>query len=275
MKKKILSLIAVAACAISMIGCGSSSNATSGSSSASGSKSSGTSQVAAIKKKGTINWVTNAEFEPFEYKDGNKIIGIDAEIAQAIADDLGVKLNVNDIAFDSCVPAVSTGKDDFCAAGLTDTPDREKNVDFTNSYFNASQAIVVTKDSKISSRSDLNGKTVGVQQGTTGDTYCTNEKGENDIKVKEVKRYNKPMDAVSDLIAGRIDAVVIDNFPAEKLVSKNSGKIKKLDEALSEEKYAIAVPKGSDLKDEINKVLKKLESDGTLDKINSKYIKTE
>lgn len=270
MKKRIISVIAAITCAALMVGCGSS--ASSGSSS---SGSSSSSAVQAIKDKGTITWVTNAEFEPFEYKDGNEVVGIDADIAQAVADDLGVELECSDIAFDSCIPALTSGKADFCAAGMTDTPDREKNVDFTDSYFDASQVIIVTNDSDIASREDLNDKTVGVQQGTTGDIYCTNEDGSSDINVKEVKRYSKGMDAVSDLIAGRIDAVVIDDFPAEKLVEKNSDKIKKLDEALTEEKYAIAVPKGSDLKDEINNVLSDLESSGKLDEIKSKYIDTE
>lgn len=155
---------------------------------------------------------------------------------------------------------------------MTDTPDREKNVDFTESYYNASQAIIVTKGSDIKSRDDLNGKTVGVQQGTTGDIYCTNEDGSSDVKVKEVKRYPKGMDAVSDLIAGRIDAVVIDNFPADKYVEKNPSKLQKLDEALTEEKYAIAVPKGSDLKGTINEVIDDMNKSGEMDKIVSKYI---
>lgn len=191
--------------------------------------------VAAIKDKGTVVMVTNAEFEPFEFKENDEIVGIDAEIAKKIAEKLGVELQITDIAFDSCVPSVQGGKADFAAAGMSITEDRLKNVDFTDNYFDASQMIIVGVDSDIKSREDLNGKVVGVQQGTTGDVYCTNEKKENDIEVAEVKRYGKGMDAVSDLINGRVDAVVIDNFPADKLVSKNSDKIVKLEEALTEE----------------------------------------
>lgn len=234
------------------------------------------SQVDKIKAAGKIVMVTNAEFEPFEYHDGDKIVGIDVDISQKIADKLGVKLEITDIAFDSCIPSIQSGKADFTAAGMTATEDRKKNVDFSDTYFNASQAIIVKKgDTKIKSAKDLDGKVVGVQTGTTGDTYCTNEKGENDIHVQEVKRYNKGMDAVSDLATGRLDAVVIDNYPAEKLVAKNPDKVEKLSEPLTEEEYAIAVPKGSDLKNTINEVLKDLKSSGELDKIISKYIQAE
>lgn len=228
--------------------------------------------VAAIKAKGKIVMVTNAEFEPFEYKENDEIVGIDAEIAQKIAEKLGVELEITDIAFDSCVPSVQGGKADFAAAGMSITEDRMKNVDFTDNYFNASQMIIVGIDSDIKSREDLNGKVVGVQQGTTGDVYCTDEKKENDIEVAEVKRYGKGMDAVSDLIGGRVDAVVIDNFPADKLVEKNADKIVKLDEALTEEEYAIAVAKGSNLKDLINEVLRELDESGEMADILSKYI---
>lgn len=228
--------------------------------------------VAAIKSNGKIVMVTNAEFEPFEYKENDEIVGIDAEIAKKIAEKLGVELEITDIAFDSCVPSVQGGKADFAAAGMSITEARLKNVDFTDNYFNASQMIIVGIDSDIKGREDLNGKVVGVQQGTTGDIYCTDEDKENDIEVAEVKRYGKGMDAVSDLINGRVDAVVIDNFPADKLVAKNSDKIVKLDEALTEEEYAIAVAKGSNLKDLINEVLAELNENGEMEKIISKYI---
>ena len=231
-----------------------------------------TDQVEAIKKAGKIQMTTNAEFEPFEYKDGDEIVGIDIDLSQAIADKLGVKLEVSDIAFDSLIPSMNAGKADFIAAGMTATEDRKKNVDFSDPYFNASQAIIVAKGSDIKTREDLNGKTVGVQQGTTGDTYCTNDDGSSDVKVKEVKRYPKGMDAVSDLIAGRLDAVVIDDYPAEKLAAKNADKIVKLDDALTEEEYAIAMPKGSDLVDVVNGVIKDLKDSGELNKIIDKYI---
>ena len=221
---------------------------------------------------GAITMSTNAEFEPFEYKDSDKIVGIDVDIANKIAEKLGLDLQINDVAFDSLIMELQTNKCDFVAAGMTVDEDRLKNVDFSEPYFDASQSIVVPKGGAIKSPADLNGKTVGVQQGTTGDKYCTNEDGKNDIKVGNVKRYNKGADAVSDLISGRIDAVVIDDFPATKFVEKNSDKIEKLSDALTVEQYAIAVQKGNTaLLDQINAVLKDLKSSGELDKIIDKY----
>lgn len=269
----VLMLFALGACASENSGTTSEQVSTAGADSSTAESTAETDDaVAAIKANGKIVMVTNAEFEPFEYKENDKIVGIDAEIAQKIAEKLGVELEITDIAFDSCVPSVQGGKADFAAAGMSITEDRLKNVDFTDNYFNASQMIIVGIDSDIKSREDLNGKVVGVQQGTTGDVYCTDEKKENDIEVAEVKRYSKGMDAVSDLMNGRVDAVVIDNFPADKLVGKNADKIVKLDEALTEEEYAIAIAKGSNLKDLINEVLGEMNENGEMAEILSKYI---
>ena len=228
-----------------------------------------------IKAAGKVVMTTNAEFEPFEFKEGDQIVGIDKEIAEKIAEKLGVELEITDIAFDSLIPSLNAGKADFIAAGMTATDERRKNVDFSDDYFNASQTIIVRTDSDISGREDLNDKIVGVQQGTTHDIYCTNEDGSGDITVKEVRRYQKGMDAVADLITGRLDAVVIDDFPAGKLVEKNPDKIMTLGEAMTEETYAIAVPKGSDLVDVVNEVIKELNESGEMDQIFSKYINTE
>ncbi len=231
--------------------------------------------VAQIQANGKIIMVTNAEFEPFEYKDGDTIVGIDPTIAAKIAEKLGVELEIQDIAFDSCIPALSSNKADFCAAGMSVTEDRKKNVDFTEPYFTTQQVIIVPVDSEIAARADLNGKVVGVQLGTTGDLYVTNEDGAHDIAVADVSRYPKGVDAVSDLLAGRVDAVVIDQFPAEKLVAQNPDKIKILDETLTTEKeveeYAIAVPKGSNLVDVINEVITELKDSGELDEILASY----
>ncbi|MEE1114205.1 MAG: transporter substrate-binding domain-containing protein [Eubacterium sp.] len=278
--KKITAAVLSVVCAASLAACGSSAStadtqAASASSAAATSAAAEGNAVDAIKEKGTIVMYTNAEFEPFEYKDGDQIVGIDVEIAQAIADKLGVELQIEDIAFDSLISALTTGKADFVAAGMTATEDRAKNVDFTEKYFDAGQSIIVAEGSDITSREDLNDKVVGVQTGTTGDIYCTNDDGSSDINVKEVKRYPKGMDAVSDLIAGRIDAVVIDNFPAEKLTEKNPDKVHMLDEQMTTEEYAIACPKGSDLTDEINGVIDEMEESGELDEIVGKYISAE
>ncbi len=286
--QKIAALALVAAAAVSMASCAQESAASeesaseesvqssavaSAEDSSSSAQSSEETSVDKIKSSGTLVMSTNAEFEPFEYKDGNKIIGIDVDIANAIAEKIGgVKLEINDVAFDSLTTELQTGKCNFAAAGMTVTPDRQKNVDFSDPYFDATQSILVLKGSSIAKRSDLNGKKVGVQQGTTGDTYCTNEDGTSDIKVGEVKRFNKGADAISDLISKRIDAVVIDDFPAEKFVSKNPDKLLKLKDSLTVEHYAIAVKKGDKaMLDVINSVLKELKSSGKLDKIIQNY----
>lgn len=232
-------------------------------------------ETEAVKAAGKVIMTTNAEFEPFEYKDNDAIVGIDVEIANKIAEKLGVELEIADIAFDSLIPSLNAGKADFIAAGMTATDERRKNVDFSEPYFNASQTIIVAVDSEIATREDLNDKVVGVQQGTTGDIYCTNEDGSSDIKVKEVRRYPKGMDAVSDLITGRLDAVVIDNFPANKLVEKNPDKIKLLEDAMTEETYAIAVPLGSDLLTTIDEVIAELKESGDMDEIVSGYLGEE
>lgn len=277
MKKsvKFLAVCLAAAAMLSMSACNGG-----GTSSGSGSDSSNngvsTSTLDTIKKNGFITMSTNAEFEPFEYKDGESIVGIDLEISQKIADKLGVELKVNDVAFDSLIPEITSGKADFVAAGMTADDERRKNVDFSDSYFDAGQAVIVKKGGDIKAPKDLDGKKVGVQTGTTGDKYCTNEDGTSEIKVGSVERYNKGMDAVSDLIAGRIDAVVIDDFPAQKYVEKNSDKIAKLDDMLTSEQYAIAVKKGNtELTDLINETLKELKDSGDLQKIFDKYLAQE
>lgn len=284
MKKfsKMIAFALAAAMSVSMGAC--SSNSTTAASSAPASSeggssaaspaasSAGSTSLDKIKADGYVTMSTNAEFEPFEYKDGDKISGIDVDIAQKIADKLGVQLKVNDMSFDTLITDLDSGKSNLVAAGMTVTDDRKKNVDFSDPYFNASQAIIVLKGSAIKSRADLNGKKVGVQQGTTGDTYCTNEDGKNDIKVSSVERYSKGVDAVTDLINGKVDAVVIDNFPATKFVDKNPDKIAKLSETLTEEKYAIAVKKGdAEMLKTVNAVLGEMKSSGELDKVIEKY----
>jgi arginine/lysine/histidine transporter system substrate-binding protein len=284
MKKlsKIAAFLLAATMTVSLSACGGSTTASSATSAAASTSASEAASAAAssaapttvdkIKADGFITMSTNAEFEPFEYKNGDSIVGIDADISQKIADKLGVKLKINDVAFDTLVNELVSGRTNFVAAGMTATEDKKKNVDFSDTYFKASQSIIVAKGSAIKGRADLNGKKVGVQQGTTGDTYCTNEKGENDIKVGSVERYNKGVDAVTDLINGKIDAVVIDDFPATKFVEKNPNKIVKLDEALTQEEYAIAVKKGdAAMLKTVNDVLGEMKSNGELDKIIDKY----
>jgi len=259
MKKILTAILAAAVVCTSLFalaGCGNSSKN-------SDSKSSGSSS----SEKGELHMATNASFEPYEYQEGGKVVGIDAEIAQAICDKLGYKLVIDDMEFDAIITAVTSGKADFGMAGMTVTDERKKSVDFTDPYTNAIQAIIVNEsDSKVSSKKDLEGATVGVQLGTTGDVYVT------DVKDAKVERFSKGADAVLALTQNKVDAVVIDNEPAKKFVEQNKG-TKILDEPFENEDYAICLKKGSDLTEQFNKALKELKDDGTVKKIIDKYIK--
>lgn len=222
------------------------------------------------QKKEVLVMGTNAEFPPFEYKENNEIVGFDIEIAKIIAEELGMELKIEDMAFDGLLPALQSGKVDFVIAGMTVTEDRKKNVDFSESYFNASQVIIVKKEgSAVKSKDDLSGKKVGVQIGTTGDAYLT----ENHPDV-EVVRFQKGADAIMELKNGKCDAVVIDANPAKVFVEKNSD-LTLLEEQLTEEEYAIAVKKGSELKAQIDEILQKIKSDGRYDEIYAKYFPEE
>ncbi|MBQ7504814.1 MAG: basic amino acid ABC transporter substrate-binding protein [Ruminococcus sp.] len=221
---------------------------------------------AASDSKEELHMATNAFFEPYEYYEGKKVVGIDAEIADAICEKLGCKLVIDDMEFDSIITAVSSGKADFGMAGMTVTDERKKAVDFTDSYTTATQVIIVPeKDAKVSNADDLAKASVGVQLGTTGDIYVS------DIKGASVERFSKGADAVLALTKGKVDAVVIDNEPAKAFVEQNDG-IKILDEPFEKEDYAICLKKGSDLTAKINKALKELKEDGTIKKIVDKYI---
>lgn len=218
---------------------------------------------------GTLVMATNAEFPPYEYHEGDEIVGIDAEIAAAIAEKLGMELKIEDMAFDSIILAVDAGKADMGLAGMTITEDRLKNVDFSDTYAHASQVVIVKEDSEIASPDDLTGKKIGVQLGTTGDMYA------GDIEDATVERYNKGFEAVQALSQNKIDAVVIDQEPAKVFVEENEG-LKVLDEAFTEEDYAIAVAKGNtELLEKINTALAELKESGKLDEIVAKYITAE
>ncbi len=212
---------------------------------------------------------TNAEFPPYEYREGDEIVGIDAEVAALIADKLGMELQIEDMAFDSVLAAVQTGKADIAMAGITVTEDRQKTVNFTDPYTTATQMIIVAEDSEIASPDDLTGKTVGVQLGTTGDIYA------DDIEDATVERYSKGFEAVQALIQGKIDAVVIDGEPAKVFVEQNEG-IKLLDEAFTEEEYAIAIAKDNEeLLEQVNTALNELKEEGEFQKVVDKYITSD
>lgn len=219
---------------------------------------------------GSLIMCTNAEFPPYEFHNGNEIVGIDVEICNAIAEKLGLKLEIEDIAFDAIIPEIVSGKADLGAAGMTVTEDRKQNVDFSDSYAHATQVIIIREDSDIAGPDDLKGKLVGVQQGTTGDLYVSADLGDD-----AVERYSKGMEAVQALTQSKVDAVIIDGETAKQYV-KEVPDLRILDESYTDEEYAIAVQKGNtQLLDAINTAIGELKKDGTFDKIVEKYIKAE
>lgn len=276
--KKIISLIAVAAMAVSMAACGSNDAGSSTDQQAANSAAEETSapeEEADQAEGGTLIMATNAAFPPYEYVDGDEIVGIDAEIAQAIAEDLGMTLQIDDMDFDSIIPAVQGGKADMGVAGMTNTPDRALNVDFSDSYATGVQVIIVPEDSDITGPEDLEGKLIGVQQGTTGHIYCADTPENGGFGEENVMAYPNGASAVEALKTGKVDCVVIDNEPAKAFVAANEG-LKILDTEFVTEDYAIAISKDNpELLEQVNASLAKLKEDGTLQGIIDKYIKAE
>ena len=223
-------------------------------------------------EKATLKMGTNAYFQPYEFYEGDKIVGIDAEIAAAIAEKLGMTLEIVDMEFDSILTAVNEGSVDFGMAGMTITEDRLLEVDFSISYANGVQAIIVPEGSAITSVNDLYAEgasyKVGVQLGTTGDIYATDDFGSENVTT-----FSNGNEAILALIGGSVDCVIIDNEPAKALVAANSG-LKILETEYANEDYAICVKKGnSELLDKINVAIMELTEDGTIDTIVAKYIK--
>ena len=286
MKKKVLAITMAALMAASLTACGGGAKETTAAATTAEEKAEDTTaaeskdetsaeaaETEAAKEAagGKLVMATNAEFPPYEYHDGDAIVGIDAEIAKAIADELGMELEIEDIAFDSIIPEIVSGKADMGLAGMTVTEDRMQSVDFSDTYAKASQKIIVTEDSEIASPDDLKGVIVGVQLGTTGDIYVSDLEADGTT----VERYSKGFEAVQALSQRKIDAVVIDGEPAKTFVAETQG-LKILDESFTDEEYAIAVKKGNtELLEKINGALKTLKDNGTLDEIVAKYIKAE
>ena len=220
--------------------------------------------------EGILTMGTNAAFPPYEYYEGDTVVGIDAEIAQAIAEKLGLSLEIVDMDFNSIITAVQSGKVDVGIAGMTVEPEREKNVDFTDSYATGVQVVIVTEDSDIASVDDLEGKLIGTQEGTTGWSYCSEDYGDD-----MVIPYTNGATAVQALLDGKVDCVVIDQQPALSFVEANEG-LKILETEYAVEDYAIAVSKDNTaLRDAINTALNELIEDGTVQGILDKYITAE
>lgn len=226
---------------------------------------------------GVLTMATNAEFPPYEYYEGGDVVGIDAEIAQAIAAKLGLELVIDDMDFTAIIAAVTSGKADMGMAGMTVFEERLQSVDFSSSYATGVQVVIVAEDSEITSVDDLTADganyNIGVQESTTGDIYATGDI--EDEGLGSIFRYNKGADAVQALVAGKVDCVIIDNEPAKAYVEANDG-IKILETEYIEEDYAICFNKeNSALRDAVDTALQELIADGTVQSIIDKYISAD
>ncbi|MBR5969729.1 MAG: amino acid ABC transporter substrate-binding protein [Lachnospiraceae bacterium] len=220
---------------------------------------------------GKLTMSTNAAFPPYEMtKDDGSFEGIDVEIAGAIAKELGLELQIDDMDFDAALLAVQQGKSDIVMAGVTVNDERKQVMDFSDSYSTGVQVIIVPEGSDIASVDDLAGHTIGTQRGTTGNIYCTDEFGEENVVA-----YDNGLTATQALVNGQIDCIVIDSAPAAEFVKANPG-LAILDTEYATEDYAIGLGKGNtELKDAVNAALQKLIADGTVQSIVDKYIKAE
>ncbi len=224
-----------------------------------------------IKEDGKLVVATNATFPPYEFRDDNgNFAGIDIEIIQAVGEYLGLEVEITDIEFDAIITSVSSGKADIGIAGMTVTEDRLKNVDFSDTYATGKQVVITASDSGINGVADLAGKKVGVQTGTTGDIYAS-----DDSTIGSVEQFNSGTEAVLALSQGKIDAVIIDNEPAKKYIEKYEDLVI-IDEEYTYEEYAMCIAKGNtELVEKINEALKALKDSGELQKIIDKYIAAE
>ena len=220
------------------------------------------------KNENKLILVTEAGFAPYEYYEDGKIVGVDIEIANRIAKELGKKLVVKDVSFDFVINEVKSGKADFAAAGISITDERKKEVDFTNEYTISNQVVVVKKESNIKNFDDIKDKKIAVQLGTVADLYV--EKNYKDATLVSHKKY---LSAVEDVKTGKADCIIMDELPAKEIVKENDNLII-LDGILFQDKYGMIVKKGNtELKDSINKVLERMINDGTIEKLVLKHSK--
>jgi len=277
--KKILAMAMAVVMALGLSACGGSNSAASSSAagsvsgSTSGSASNGDAAFTTVTP-GKLTMSTNASFPPYEMvADDGSFEGIDIEVAGAIADKLGLELQVDDMGFDAALQAAQTGKSDMVMAGVTVTEERQSVMDFTDSYANGVQVVIVKEDSPIQTVDDLaNANMIGCQMGTTGYIYCSDTVENGGYGEDHVTPYDDGAAAIQALVNGQIDAVVIDNMPAQEYVKANPG-LKILDTEFANEDYAIGVAKGNTaLLDAINGALAELKADGTIQTIVDKYI---
>ncbi|WP_297212820.1 transporter substrate-binding domain-containing protein [uncultured Flavonifractor sp.] len=223
---------------------------------------------------GKLHMSTNAAFPPYEMTtDDGGFEGIDVEVAEAIAEKLGLELVVDDMAFNAALTAVQSGQSDIAMAGITVTPEREEVMDFSESYATGVQVVIVKEDSPIQTIDDLvNAEMIGCQADTTGYIYASDTPENGGYGEDHVTAFDTGALAVMSLLSGQIDAVIIDNAPAESYVAANEG-LKILDGQWVVEDYAIAVQKGNTaLLDAINEAMAELKAEGTFQAIVDKYI---
>lgn len=282
--KKALSLMTAAALVLSLAACGSTASSAASSEAASpeaassdaASSEAASSEAASETETAELSTVepgklimsTNAAFPPYEMTtDSGEFEGIDIETAQAIADKLGLELQIDDMDFDAALLSVQQGKADIVMAGVTVTDERKAVMDFSDSYATGIQSIIVPEGSDITSPDDLAGKKIGTQRGTTGYSYCTDDYGEDSVVA-----FDDGATAVQNLLAGKVDCVVIDKAPAQEYVKANAG-LTILDTEYANENYAIGMAKDNTaLQEALNKALAELKADGTIQSIIDKYI---
>ncbi len=228
-------------------------------------------EISQVLEDGKLTVGTNAEFPPFEFVDDNgEPDGFDVALIKAIGEKLGVEVEIENMEFAALVSSIGN-KIDVAIAGMTITDERKESADFSDPYYDALQYVILPEGSEIATFDDLAGKTIGVQLGTTGDFIAS-----DDVDGAEVKQYNKGVDAVNDLLNGRLDCVIIDKNPALVFADKFEGQLTAVDGeqfGFGVENYAIAMPKGDTaLAAQINGALKELKEDGTFDELVKKYI---
>ena len=274
-RRSFLAAAGLSVAALALTACGGSASSVASSVASSAYSAAASTSAAAGElttvEAGKLTMATNAAFPPYEMTtDAGDFEGIDIETAQAIADKLGLELQIDDMDFDAALLSVQQGKADIVMAGVTVTDERKAVMDFSDSYATGIQSIIVPEGSDIASPDDLAGKMIGTQRGTTGYIYCSDDFGDN-----AVVAYDDGLTAVQALNNGQVDAVVIDNAPAKEFVAANPGLVL-LDTSYAEEDYAIGIAKGNTaLEDAVNAALEELKADGTLQSIVDKYITAE
>lgn len=275
--KKIIAMLLTAAISVSLIACGSSSGSGSNDAkdtAAAEETASTEGAESAALADGKLIVGTNAEFPPFEYLgDNGEPDGFDIALIKAIGEKLGVEVEIQNMEFGSLITSIGS-KIDIAIAGMTVTDERKNAVDFSDSYYDAVQYVILPADSAIAEKKDLLGKTIGCQLGTTGEYLIDDLIAEDGTTQK--KSYNKAVDAVNDLLNGRLDCVIIDRNPAMVFQANYPDQLKLSDGAaftFEAEQYAIAMPKGDTaLAEKVNAALAEIKADGTFDKLVEQYI---